>query len=94
MNPISTSLKFRRTQKPLTAKLSTFWFLKRWTLGEYDTCLEALAAYIDEHDIDLESPTVLKKYISPSLRGILYKEATQKAMLKEQALSISVDDFF
>lgn len=62
--------------------------------GEYDTCLEALANYIEEHDIDLESPNILKKYISPSLRGILYKEATEKAMLKEQALSVSVDDFF
>lgn len=62
--------------------------------GEYETCLEALAAYVEETDLDLDTPALIKKFISPSLKEILYKEAMEKSLLKERMNSISVDDFF
>lgn len=62
--------------------------------GEYETFLEALANYVETNDLDLDSPSMVKKYISPTLHGILYREAMQKSMLTEQAIKVSITDFF
>lgn len=70
------------------------YLLQKVESGEYDTFLEALSDYAEESDIDLDNPAMIKKYISPALYGILYKEAMEKSMLKDAALQVSVDDFF
>lgn len=62
--------------------------------GEFDSCFSAFAAYAEENDIDLDNADALKKIISPSLYGILYKEALEKSMLKEKNTSQSINDFF
>lgn len=62
--------------------------------GKYETCMEALAAYVEENDIELNTPSAVKKLISPSLHGILYKEAVEKSMLTDKKFAMSLDDFF
>lgn len=70
------------------------YLLSKVESGEFDSFMEALSAYVEETDIDLDNPSIMKKYISPALYGILYKEAMEKSMLKDTAHQMSVDDFF
>ena len=86
--------EIQKNAEILDSEALHLYLLNKVDSGEYDTCLEALTAYVEENDIDLDTPSVMKKYISPALYGILYKEAMSKSMLKDESLSISLDDFF
>lgn len=62
--------------------------------GKYETFFEALVEYVQEYDLDLDNSVQIKKYITPTLKGILYKEAQERALLKDECVHLSVEDFF
>lgn len=86
--------EIQKNAEILDSEALHLYLIQKIESGEYDTCLEALTAYVEENDIDIESQAVMKKYISPSLMGILYKEAQDKSLLVDQGLPVSVDEFF
>ena len=57
--------------------------------GEYDSCIEALTAYAESHDI---APEDLKKYISPTLKDILYVESCKLGFIKDPNFSEAFDN--
>ena len=59
--------------------------------GMYDTCLEALSTYAEEHDVDMSK---INNYISPALRCILHKEATERNLLTDSSFSSIPDSLF
>ena len=62
--------------------------------GKFDTFFEALADYVQTYDLDLDNAVQIRRYITPTLKGILYREAHERAMLKEECVRLSVEDFF
>lgn len=59
--------------------------------GEYETCLEALSDYAEQNDLDMSN---INKLISPVLRCILYKEASEKNLLSDNQNSFNLDTLF
>lgn len=59
--------------------------------GKYDTCLDALVAYVEDNDI---SYTTITKQISPPLRAILYKEGVDKQLIRNPVKTMSLEAFF
>lgn len=70
------------------------YLLEQIKNGKYDTFLDALVDYVEEYDLNLDDQKQIKKYITPTLMGILYREAQQKSLLKDSCVRISVEDFF
>lgn len=61
--------------------------------GEFETYFDALFDFVKENDIDMDE-SVINNYISPSLRGILYREALDKMLLKDKPVKVSIESFF
>lgn len=59
--------------------------------GKYDTCLEALTSYVEENDVNLDT---IQKHISPALKAIIYKEASDRQLIKDPLRSLSLEQFF
>lgn len=58
--------------------------------GECESYFEALQNYMEENDIE---DTNIKKYLSPALYDILFKECANKGVLTEKLNDISIDEF-
>lgn len=58
---------------------------------KFDTCLDALVAYVEENDISYET---IVKQVSAPLKAILYKEAVDKQLLKVPVKSMTLESFF
>ena len=83
----------QRNQEIVDSEALHLYLIKKVESGEFDTCFSAFAAYAEENDIDLDNSEALKKIISPSLYGILYREALEKSMLKEKIQTNQIDNF-
>lgn len=59
--------------------------------GDYETHLEALAAYMEAHDIDMSQ---MSKMISPVLKEIIFAEAMEKNMVIPSNFSIIPEELF
>lgn len=59
--------------------------------GDYETHLEALAAYMEAHDIDMSQ---ISKMVSPVLKDIIFEEAMEKNMVIPSNFSIIPEDLF
>lgn len=58
--------------------------------GEYDTCIEALADFIDKNDIDEYD---ILNYISSSLKDIIHVEACKIGYMKND-ITCDITDLF
>lgn len=56
--------------------------------GEHDSYIEALIDYAEKNEIEMVD---LAKYISPTLKDIIYVEACNKYMIKEPNVSTVFD---
>ena len=70
------------------------YLLDQVTNGKYDTFFEALVEYVQEYDLDLDNPSQIRKYISPTLKDILYREALEKKALTDEYIRLNIEDFF
>jgi hypothetical protein len=70
------------------------FLLEQVRSGKYDTFFEALSEYVQEYDLDLDNQVQIRRYITPTLKGILYKEAQERSLLKDECVRLSVEDFF
>ena len=70
------------------------YLLEQVKSGRYETFFEALVEYVQEYDLDLDNAVQIKRYISPTLKDILYKEAYEKSLLTDEYVNLSVEDFF
>lgn len=86
--------EIQKNAELLDSEALHLYLLSKVESGEFASCYEALAAYVEENDIDLDDKNVVKKYISPSLQGIIYKEAIERSMLKDKPTAMSISDFF
>ena len=59
--------------------------------GEYETHLEALAAYIEKYDIDNNK---IASLISPAMKDIIYNEAVSMNMVDPPEYSIIPEELF
>lgn len=59
--------------------------------GKFDSHLEALASYMEEHDIDMSQ---MSKMISPVLKQIIFDEAIVKNMVIPFNYSVIPEDYF
>lgn len=57
--------------------------------GEHDSYIEAILDYAEKNEIEI---TDLVKYISPTLKDIIYVEACSKYMIKEPNVSTIFDE--
>jgi hypothetical protein len=58
--------------------------------GEYQTYMEALAAYAEENDIQ---EAQLKKIVGPALSDIIFKEACGLKMIRRGGRTAGIDSF-
>ena len=86
--------EIQKNAELLDSEALHLYLIEKVKSGEFASCYEALAADVEENDIDLDDKNIVKKYISPSLQGIIYKEAVERSMLKDKQTSLSISDFF
>lgn len=70
------------------------YLLEQVSSGICSSYFEALLMFCEEHDIETDDSKMLKKYISPSLYQILYKEAMDQSLLKNKSKHKDIIDFF
>lgn len=84
-------VEIQKNKEMLDSEELHMFLIQQVESGEYETCLEALAEYVEKNDIDDE---LIKKMISPYLKGILYKEAIDRSLIRQRSKSLDIDTFF
>ena len=94
-NTVSYNLsEIQKNADTVDAEELHLYLLEQVKSGKYDTFFEALVAYMEEYDLDLDDAAQIRKYITPTLKGILYREAQQRSLLKDECVRMSVEDLF
>ena len=70
------------------------YLLNQVKSGAFDTFFDALVHYVQEYDLDIDDPKKIKQCLTPTLKDILYREARQRSLLKDERIDMSVEDFF
>lgn len=85
--------KFKLSAQNLEADMEELhrYIVEQVQSGAYETHLEAIAAYMEQNDIDMQQ---IAQLISPAMKGIIYNEAVNKNMVSPFPFSIIPEELF
>ena len=85
--------KFKLTSQNIEADIEELhrYIVNQVQAGDYETHLEALAAYMEKSDIDMQQ---IAELISPAMKEIIYNEAVNMNMVNPFPFSIIPEELF